>query len=156
MKKEALKKQKTDYIARQYMGRLRNVKTGIVSVVSYGLIDGITFPILFEVFKPQKCLKDGNTYKNKPQIAAGLVEEMVRLGFQIELVLADSLYGESERNFLSKLEELGLLYIVSIRSNHRVLSSQLQSISANKWATFTRNMSQAKNRSSLYKRGYFW
>lgn len=136
------KGKKTDYVARQYIGRLGKVENGIVSVVAYGLIDGITFPILFEVFKPQKCLKPGDTYRTKPQIAAGLVEEMVRLGFQIELVLADSLYGESEGYFLSKLEELELLYIVSIRSNHGVWLPEGQSVSANEWKTFTRNMSQ--------------
>ncbi|WP_375293986.1 transposase [Oscillatoria sp. HE19RPO] len=100
------KGRKTDYVARQYIGRLGKVENGIVSVVAYGLIDGITFPILFEVFKPQKCLKPGDVYKTKPQIAAGLIEEMLHLDFQIELVLADSLYGESEAYLLSELEEL--------------------------------------------------
>jgi SRSO17 transposase len=138
------KGKKTDYVARQYIGRLGKVENGIVSVVAYGLIDGITFPILFEVFKPQKCLKAGDVYKTKPQIAAGLIEEMVHLGFQIELVLADSLYGESETYFLNKLEELGLLYIVSIRSNHGVWLPEGKSVSANEWTTFTRNMSQGK------------
>ncbi|MBO0347868.1 IS701 family transposase [Phormidium pseudopriestleyi FRX01] len=75
------KGKKTDYVARQYIRRLGKVENGIVSVVAYGLVDGITVPILFEVFKPQKCLKAGDTYKTKPQIAAELVEEMVRLGF---------------------------------------------------------------------------
>ncbi|MCT7997335.1 IS701 family transposase [Laspinema sp. C5] len=138
------KGKKTDYVARQYIGRLGKVENGIVSVVAYGLIDGITFPLLFEVFKPQKCLKPGDTYKTKPQIAAGLVEEIVRLGFQIELVLADSLYGESEGYFLSKLEELGLLYMVSIRSNQGVWLPEGQSVSANEWKTFTRHMSQGE------------
>ncbi len=69
---------------------------------------------------------------------------MVHLGFQIELVLADSLYGESETYFLNKLEELGLLYMVSIRSNHGVWLPEGQSVSANEWTTFTRNMSQGK------------
>ncbi len=62
------KGKKTDYVARQYIGRLGKVKNGIVSVVAYGLIEGITFPILFEVFKPQKCLKPGDVYKTKPQV----------------------------------------------------------------------------------------
>lgn len=46
------KGKKTDYVARQYIGRLGKVENGIVSVVAYGLIKGITFPILFEVIKP--------------------------------------------------------------------------------------------------------
>jgi SRSO17 transposase len=43
----------TDYVARQYLGRLGKVDNGIVSVNIYGVIDGITFPLLFEVYKPK-------------------------------------------------------------------------------------------------------
>ncbi|WP_254565889.1 hypothetical protein [Oscillatoria sp. HE19RPO] len=57
------------------------MENGIVSVVAYGLLDGINCPLLFELFKPQKRLKEGDTYKTKPQIVAELVEEIVRLGF---------------------------------------------------------------------------
>ena len=64
---------KTDYVARQYIGRLGKVENGIVSVVAYGLIDGITFPILFEVFKPQKCLKPGDTYTIRQVAGDGTV-----------------------------------------------------------------------------------
>ncbi|MGB0563042.1 MAG: transposase, partial [Spirulinaceae cyanobacterium] len=38
---------KTDYVARQYIGRLGKVENGIVAVVIYGVLEGITFPILF-------------------------------------------------------------------------------------------------------------
>jgi SRSO17 transposase len=37
-----------------------------------------------------------------------MVRELTQMGFEIELVLADSLYGESESNFLGCLEELKL------------------------------------------------
>lgn len=33
----------TDYVARQYLGRLGKVDNGIVSVNIYGVLDGITF-----------------------------------------------------------------------------------------------------------------
>jgi SRSO17 transposase len=49
-----------------------------------------------------------------------MVRELKEMGFQIELVLADSLYGESETNFLGYLEELKLNFIFAIRSNHGV------------------------------------
>jgi len=42
------------------------------------------------------------------------------MGFKFNLVLADSLYGESGTNFISVLDELNLNYIVAIRSNHSV------------------------------------
>lgn len=43
----------------------------------------------------------------------------MELGFNIELVLADSLYGESSQ-FIRKLAEYKLAYVVAIRSNHAV------------------------------------
>jgi SRSO17 transposase len=86
----------TDYVARQYLGRL--------------VIDGITFPLLFEIYKPKSRLKVDDLYQSKPQIAAKLVTELVELGFNIRYVLADSLYGESPTAVLRILEKLNLQY----------------------------------------------
>ena len=93
----------TDYVARQYLGRLGKVDNGIVragrvprhAVNIYGIKDGITFPLIFEIYKPKSRLKSDNIYQSKPQIAAKLVTELVELGFNIRYVLANSLYGES-------------------------------------------------------------
>lgn len=135
---------KTDYVARQYIGRLGKIENGIVSVVAYGVIEEIAFPILFKVFKPKKRLKPGDIYKTKPEIASELVEELVKYGFEIEWVLSDSLYGESERNFVSKLEKLGLPYMLSIRSNHGVRLPDGERVTAKRWEKFQRNMSMKK------------
>jgi SRSO17 transposase len=62
----------TDYVARQYLGRLGKVDNGIVSVNIYGVLDGITFPLLFEIYKPKSTLKPDDIYQSKPQIAAKL------------------------------------------------------------------------------------
>jgi SRSO17 transposase len=83
----------TDYVARQYLGRLGKVDNGIVSVNIYGVLDGITFPLLFEIYKPKSTLKSDDIYQSKPQIATKLVTELVELGFNIRYVLADSLSG---------------------------------------------------------------
>ena len=40
----------TDYVARQYLGRLGKIDNGIVAVVSYSLGDGLTFPLMFEIY----------------------------------------------------------------------------------------------------------
>jgi SRSO17 transposase len=56
----------TDYVARQYIGNLGKIENGIVSVNAYGVIDEVTFPLAFEVFKPQKRLKKKiNTKQNR-------------------------------------------------------------------------------------------
>jgi len=60
-----------------------------------------------------------DTYRSKPEIAAQMVREIKQMGFEIELVLADSLYGESESNF-GMPGELKLNFVVAIRRNHGV------------------------------------
>ena len=46
------KGKKTDYVARQYLGSIGKIEQGMVSVNAYGLWKNITFPLLFQVFKP--------------------------------------------------------------------------------------------------------
>jgi len=86
----------------------------------------MTFPLLFEVYKPKERLKPGEQYHTKPEIAAMLMRKLESMGFKFNLVLADSLYGGT--NFISVLDELNLNYIVAIRSNHSVelLPRQIQ------------------------------
>jgi SRSO17 transposase len=128
----------TDYVARQYLGRLGKVDNGIVSVNIYGVKDGITFPLLFEIYKPKSTLKSDDIYQSKPQIAAKLVTELVELGFNIRYVLADSLYGESPTAVLRILEKLNLQFMVSIRSNHGVWLPATAKVRQTKWRKFTR------------------
>ncbi len=58
----------TDYVKRQYIGNLGKIENGIVAVTAYGVIDGITFPLIFEVYKPKERLQVGDTYLSKPEI----------------------------------------------------------------------------------------
>lgn len=110
---------KTDYTARQYLGNIGKIDQGIVSVNVYGIYQNITFPLMTKIYKPKSRLKVGDKYKTKTEIAKEMVRELKKLGLEIELVLADSLYGESS-TFLAVLEELKLEYVVSIRNNHGV------------------------------------
>ena len=88
-----------------------------MSVNAYGILDHITFPFLFKVYEPRVRLKSGDTYKTKPQLAVELIEELQHWGFRSEIVLADSLYGESG-DCIGELEKLHLKFVVAIRSNH--------------------------------------
>jgi SRSO17 transposase len=76
----------TDYVARQYIGNLGKIENGIASVNAYGVMDEITFPLVFEVFKPQKRLKRGEQYKTKPQIAIEIIQMLQQQGFHSEVV----------------------------------------------------------------------
>jgi len=134
------KGKKTDYVARQYLGSIGKIEQGMVSVNAYGLWKNITFPLLFQVFKPKGTLKEGDQYKTKITIATEMIAELIELGFPIELVLADSLYGESSE-FIEVLNRHQLFYIVAIRTNHGVWLPQGQSVRANQWCQFTRTFS---------------
>jgi SRSO17 transposase len=98
----------------------------------------MTFPLTFEVYKPRERLKSGDQYKSKPEIAAEMIRELKAFGFTFELVLADSLYGESDCNFISILNELKLNFVVAIRSNHGVLMPSGERVLYNRWREFNR------------------
>ena len=132
----------TDYVSRQYIGNLGTIETGLVSVNAYGVLDSITFPLLFQVFKPDRRLKPEDTYQTKPSIASHLVRTLVNAGFAIDLVLADALYGESGP-FLQTLGELGIPYVVAIRQNHGMWLPPGQQVRANRWRRWERVFSDA-------------
>jgi SRSO17 transposase len=109
--------------------------------MAYGIFREMTFPLLFEVYKPRERLKEGDQYKSKPKIGGELIENILELGFKIKLVLlvlADSEYGESHDNFVSTLENNKLSYLLAIRSNHGVWLPEKQKIRVNRWREFTR------------------
>ena len=135
---------KTDYVARQYLGSVGKIDRGIVSVNAYGLYQNITFPLLCKIFKPQGTLKEGDRYRTKIEIASEMINELRAYGFQIDLVLADSLYGESSL-FVRTIEKHNLSYVLSIRSNHGVFMPSHQRVRANKWYKFSRTFSDGKS-----------
>lgn len=128
----------TDYVKRQYIGNLGKVENGVVVVTAYAVFCGMTFPLLFEVYKPREKLKPGDKYLTKPQIGVMLIRKLQSMGFKLNLVLADSLYGESGTNFGSVLDELGLNYLVAIRSNHSAELLKGQYTQYLKWQRFKR------------------
>jgi len=134
----------TDYVARQYLGSIGKIDNGIVSVNAYGVYCNITFPLIVKVFKPKGTLKAADKYQTKIELAAEIITELINEGFNIKLVLADSLYGESSQ-FLSRLAEHNLDYVVAIRSNHAVWLPADQSVRANKWSSFERTFSNQKS-----------
>lgn len=101
---DSKKGKKTDYVARQYLGSVGKVDNGIVPVNAYGVYANITFPLIFKVFKAKGTLKESDKYKTKIEFPSEIMTELMESGFNIKLVLADSLYGESSQ-FIRKLGE---------------------------------------------------
>lgn len=131
----------TDYAARQYIGNLGKTANGIVSVNAYAVVDGITYPLLFRIYKPKSRLKTDELYQSKPQIAIEMIRQIQALGFVIERVLADSLYGESG-DVIRTLQQLKLPYIVAIRSNHSVLMPKSQRVRYNQWRAYDQPLAE--------------
>lgn len=74
----------TDDVAHQYIGNLGKLANGIVSVNAYGILDQITFPLLFKVFKPRTRLKSGDTSKTKPALAVEIIQELRASGLPLQ------------------------------------------------------------------------
>ena len=130
----------TDYVAKQYIGNLGRTANGIVSVNAYAVVDNITYPLLFKVFKPRTTLQEKDKYKTKPQLAVEILRELLDFGFNISLVLADRLYGESG-DVVGLLVEQKLPFIVAIRSNHVVWLSPQERIRYNRWQAYEQKLS---------------
>ena len=130
----------TDYVAKQYIGNLGKTANGIVSVNAYAVVEKITYPLVFKVLKPRQRLKDEDDYKTKPQLAVEIIRELQSLGFNIELVLTDSMYGESG-DVIGALCQLKLHFIVAIRSNHGVWLPPGQKVRYNRWRAYTQPLS---------------
>ncbi|MEG4272517.1 MULTISPECIES: IS701 family transposase [unclassified Microcoleus] len=109
----------TDYVKRQYIGNLGKTDNGIVAVTAYGVLSGMTFPLLFEVYKPRERLQPGDEYLTQPELVAKMSEQLRVIGLKVNLVLADSLYGESSKNFFQILDKVNFNFIVIIRYNHK-------------------------------------
>ena len=135
---------RTDYVQRQWIGNLGKVENGIVAVTAYAVVRDMTIPLIFEVFKPKSRLKDGDVYQTKTQIAALMVAELKKLGCQFKLVIADSLYGESECNFINYMSGLKQDYLVATRSNHGLWISDPEKAIFKEWKEFDRIFSNGK------------
>ena len=76
----------TDYVSRQYIGNIGKTDNGIVSVNAYAVVEEITYPLIFKIFKPRKRLKESDEYKTKTQLAVEILQELKQWGFKIKLV----------------------------------------------------------------------
>jgi SRSO17 transposase len=144
----------TDYVASQYIGNLHTLANGVVSVNAYGVLDTTTFPLRFQVFKPESRLKPGDVAKSKPQLAIELIEDLLARGFRFSVVLADSLYGESG-DFIAALHRLKLQYVVAIRSNHGVWLLPGQRVRQTRWRPFARVFSDGSSEQRFLRETIF-
>ena len=113
------KGQSTDYVSPQYLGSLGKVDNGLVTVHVVALLAQVTFPLLFEAFKPEKRLKPGERHRSKVKVARASLDEVASWGLAVELVVADALYGEAS-DFIQALRQHRWGYAVAVRTDHAV------------------------------------
>jgi len=77
-------------------------------------------------------------------LASEIITELQEFGFNIEVILADSLYGESSK-FIETLDKFKLMWVLAIRSNHGVWLPRNQKVRANRWCKFERVFSNQKS-----------
>ncbi len=143
----------TDYVAKQYIGNLGKTVKGLVSVNAYTVMDGITYPLMFKIFKPGNRLKEGDAYKTKPQLAVEILRELKGWGFNIKLVLADSMYGDGD--VIGALKPRKLHFIVAIRSNHPVWLLPGQRVHYNRWFAYEQALSHRQSESRFIRQIIF-
>ncbi len=68
-------------------------------MTAYGVMAGMTVMLAFEVYRPKSRVKKGDSECSKPQLAAQTLRDLKNRGLKFSLVLADSLYGESQSNY---------------------------------------------------------
>jgi SRSO17 transposase len=144
----------TDYAASQYLGGLHRVEQGIVSVNAYGVLDHVTFPLAFALYKPKTRLKPGDRFQTKPELALALIQQLLEFGFRFEVVLADTVYGDNA-TFINALYHLGLRFVVAIRSNHGVWMEANQRIRTTRWRAFERVFSDGSSQERYLRETVF-
>ena len=94
----------------------------------------------------------GDTYQTKPQIAAKMIRDLQQFGFKFQLVLADSLYGESRTTFIQVLNEFHLNYAVAIRKKREARCPRLLKFRNNHGVWLPQSQSVRQNRGRAMKR----
>ena len=117
-------------VARQYCGQLGKQDNCQVAVSLSIANDHASLPVAYRMYLPESWAKDAErrekagvpediVFKTKPQLALEQIEWACEAGLPRGDVLADAGYG-AETRFRSRLTELGLSYVVGIKSTTSV------------------------------------
>jgi len=119
-------------VARQYCGSIGKVENSQVGVFAgyasrhgYALVDKRLYipEVWFDEDHKEKrkkvVLPDDLTFKTKPQLAAEMLENIIKEGtLPFKYVVADSVYGDSD-DFIKPVEaHVGIVYLVQVASDN--------------------------------------
>ena len=108
---------RTDHVARQYLGSVGKVDNGIVAVSTLWADERLYYPLHVQPYTPAERLPRGKkdpAFRTKPQIAMELVDRALSMGLAFRAVVGDCVYGESV-HLEGALWEAGLPYVLALR-----------------------------------------
>jgi SRSO17 transposase len=112
----------TDYVARQYLGRIGKVDNGIVCVTSHWADQAVHYPLDVVPYQPAGRLPKGKSnplFATKPQLARRLIEQACKQAIPFRAVVGDSFYGEN-LELLEWLHGEHIPYVLAVKPSHAV------------------------------------
>ncbi len=109
---------KTAHIAHQYLGSVRRIANGIVSVTSLWADEDVYYPLHVVPYTPARRLpkgKDDPAFRTKLQLAVARIDAAIDAGCAFRAVVADCLYGEHPA-VQTALWEGAILYVMGLRA----------------------------------------
>jgi hypothetical protein len=122
----------TAHVGRQWLANLGKTESGVVSVSSLWVDEGVYWPVNFEPYTPAHHFEGGKEdpkFRTKLKIAKELVEQAVEEGLPFRAVVADSFYGEDE-DLKWALRELKVGYVLALKPSHSWLHREGEEIGA--------------------------
>lgn len=104
----------TAHVARQYLGSVGKVDTGIVAVTSLWADERLYSPLHVEPYTPAERLPTGKqdpAFRTQPQLARELISRARALGVPFRAVVADAFYGEHD-DFAATLATQRIPYVL--------------------------------------------
>lgn len=110
------------------VGKTANSQVAVMACLSNGdfasLVDAQLYLPQDWIDDPVRCDKVGipeerRVFKTKPELAAQIVENQIKLGVEFDFVGADGLYG-NDLGFVNHLEDMGCVYMLDIHKDQRI------------------------------------
>jgi hypothetical protein len=108
---------KTDHVARQYLGSVGKIDTGIVAVTTVWADERVYYPLHLRPYAPASRLPRGEAdpaFRTKPQLAEALVAAAVAADVPFRAIVADCFYGDHE-GFVEALDRAERPYVLALK-----------------------------------------
>jgi hypothetical protein len=107
----------TAHVARQYLGSVGKIDTGIVAVTTVWADERVYYPLHLQPYTPASRLPRGTAdpaFRTKPQLAETLVDAAVAAAVPFRAVVADCFYGD-HAGFVEALDRAQRPYVLALK-----------------------------------------